>query len=202
MRSQLLVIAAEPTVHSSALEDDEFFDGLDPAHQDKLFPLARLSGKELGLDVAWVPIVYHETWGLTLELQPRGDRFLVGVSRELSETEESADLTREQIRKAPGLRLVPFDAEGGHGWDPFQRASRAVSDADRAWRSELSKRYLTPVVGHAGYEPLWVQAHAARGARGTFVAQVNATEFGLCDVSVYVFWDAATGTFVQVDQMT
>jgi hypothetical protein len=68
----------------------------------------------------------------------------------------------------------------------------------RAW---LRKRNLQPVVGHAGFAPIFFQAHPVPGVRGSFVLQVHARAFGLSDVAFYVYWDFETKTFVQGSQM-
>lgn len=166
-------VSRAPTAHLLGPEPDDFFAvPLAPSLSQRVIPLLCLDGRALGLPVAAIPIVYHETFTLPgpLEIEPREGRFVLHVpkSRRFVEIDGAED-TRKRLRKAGHVTL-----------DPGAKGRR---------------------VGHVGGKARWVQMHK-ESASGVFVAQVDCVHLGLADISFYVFWDAQTNRFHQAQQFT
>lgn len=191
-RPQLVAIADAPTAHLCGPADDLLFTDLPDEARGRVLPLARLDARELGLDVPWVPVVYHETWHLeTVEIVPVGDRFALAPALWWEITTPGV---REHLARLGHLAVVPLPP-GGDVQARIAPATVAYGHAlAPATLRTLRTHGVEPVIGHAGIP-------TAASLRGDPLLQIDAGKLGLADVSFLIYWEPEPRRFVQVLQM-
>lgn len=207
LASRLLVVSSTPTPHVIGPDPKTFFaEPLDEATAACVIPLARLDGRELGLPVAAVPMVYHESFTLSgaIEIEPRGEGFVLHLPpRARLEEIDGAEDTLENLQRIGHVALEPIPHPPEKlEWSHYRDASNAVGDRlGEADTERLDELGTDPVIGHAGANGLWIQGYAPK-VSGDFVFQIETTELGLVDIVFYVYWDAAKNRFFQVQQFS
>ncbi len=190
---QLVAIADAPTAHLCGPPADLLFADLADEARGRVLPLARFDGRELGLDVPWVPLVYHETWHLeTVEIVPVGERFVLAPALWWEITTPGVS---EHLARIGHFAFVPFGRGKITAAEAESSAAAYRHALSRATLRELNARGIDPIVGRTGS---LAEPAAIDGVRGELVLHLDAGKIGLADVSFLIYWDGEARRFVQV----